>query len=234
MDKISLVTGGSSGLGFEIARCLCESGQNVCIVAKDEGKLNTAIDKLKEICKQSIILACRSNVSHEDDVNRLFQFISTNNFLPDMVFNVAGIGLFGNPEAATREMINKVFEANLIGTILVSTYALRAMQATGGIIVNIMSTAAQIGKAQESVYCAAKWGARGYTESLQAATKGTSVKVIAVYPGGMNTPFWNEGCGLSPDLSKFMSPIDVAKIIVDTVTKKDSIVVTGMIIQRSG
>ncbi len=48
------------------------------------------------------------------------------------------------------------------------------------------------GNKQEALYCATKWGERGYTESLKATYKGTSVKIIGVYPGGMNTEFWRE------------------------------------------
>ena len=59
-------------------------------------------------------------------------------------------------------------------------------------IAQIMSTAATRGNANESVYCATKWGEKGYTKSLQAAYKGTSVKVVAVYPGGIDTAFYRD------------------------------------------
>ncbi|MEW6619431.1 MAG: SDR family oxidoreductase [bacterium] len=232
MHKIALVTGGSSGLGYEIAKCLLENGYNVCITSRLDSKLNRAISKLSSISSSAQLHSYIANVGNENDVSKLFQYITENNFEVDMVFNVAGMGLFGDPDSVSKEMIDKVFEANLVGTILLSSYALKVMKDKGGIIVNIMSTAAHTGKPQESVYCAAKWGARGYTEAIQAATKGTPIKVIAVYPGGMNTPFWTEDCGLSVDTSKFMNPYDVARIIVDMVITKDSAIATEIIINR--
>ena len=62
-------------------------------------------------------------------------------------------------------------------------------------IVNIMSTSALIGRAEETIYCAAKWGARGYTEALRTELKGTKRNIIAVYPGGMKTDFWKSRVG---------------------------------------
>ena len=76
--------------------------------------------------------------------------------------------------------------------ILCSTETLKVKNEQNLKIVNIMSSAALKGNPQEAVYCATKWGERGYTESLKAAYKGTTVKVIGVYPGGMNTEFLNE------------------------------------------
>lgn len=233
MNKMSLVTGGSSGLGYGIAKCLLEKGYNVCISSRSDSKLDNAESQLSKASGSGQLHKCIANVGNENDVKNLFRFIKDQGVEIDMVFNAAGMGLFGVPESVTKEMIDRVFEANLTGTILVTSCALRVMKDTGGTIVNIMSTAAHSGKAQESVYCAAKWGARGYTEAIQAAIKGTSIKVIAVYPGGMNTPFWTQDCGLSPDVSKFMSPYDVARTIVDTATKKDSSTITELTIRSS-
>lgn len=86
-------------------------------------------------------------------------------------------------------------------------------------IVNIMSSAALRGNKQEAVYCATKWGERGYTESLKVAYKGTSVKVIGVYPGGINTDFYkNSRDYVSQEKQNtFMNPVDVAKTILDNV-----------------
>ena len=60
---------------------------------------------------------------------------------------------------------------------------------------------------------AAKWGARGYTEALKAEARGTKVRIIAVAPGGMNTPFWPE------PRPGFMDPADVAATIVDAINR---------------
>lgn len=98
-----------------------------------------------------------------------------------------------------------------------------------------MSSAALRGNKQEAVYCATKWGERGYTKSLKTAYKGTSVKVIGVYPGGMNTNFYqNSRDYVSIEKSNsFMNPEDVAKVIIDNVTNDTNLTVADIIIERN-
>lgn len=102
-------------------------------------------------------------------------------------------------------------------------------------IVNIMSSAALKGNKQEALYCATKWGERGYTESLKVAYKGTSVKVIGVYPGGMNTKFWDESRDyVSKEKSNsFMNPKDVATVILDNITNYKNLNVADIMIERN-
>jgi short-subunit dehydrogenase len=96
-----------------------------------------------------------------------------------------------------------------------------------------MSSAALKGNKNETVYCATKWGERGYTESLKAEYKGTSVKVIGVYPGGMNTNFWKDSRDyVSVEKSDtFMNPTDVAKVIMDNISY-DSLNIADIMIER--
>ncbi len=98
-----------------------------------------------------------------------------------------------------------------------------------------MSSAALKGNKQEVLYCATKWGERGYTESLKVAYKGTSVKVIGVYPGGMNTEFWNDNRDyVSEEKSNsFMNPKDVAMVIIDNITSYNTLTVADIIIERN-
>jgi short-subunit dehydrogenase len=98
-------------------------------------------------------------------------------------------------------------------------------------IVNIMSTSAQTGRAKETIYCAAKFGARGYTEALRSELKGTRRNIIAVYPGGMKTDFWNIP-GQDKDLSSFMDPAEVAAKVVNAVLVSDKMIVTDITINR--
>ena len=98
-----------------------------------------------------------------------------------------------------------------------------------------MSSAALRGNKQESVYCATKWGERGYTESLKVAYKGTNVKVIGVYPGGMNTDFYqNSRDYVSQDKqNSFMDPKDVAESIMTNIFNDLNLTVSDLIIERN-
>ena len=94
-----------------------------------------------------------------------------------------------------------------------------------------MSTSALIGRAEETIYCAAKWGARGYTEALRTELKGTRRNIIAVYPGGMKTDFWKI-IGKDKNISSFMEPAAVAIKIVNAVLDSDKMLVTDITINR--
>jgi NAD(P)-dependent dehydrogenase (short-subunit alcohol dehydrogenase family) len=83
----------------------------------------------------------------------------------DLLVNCAGIGVFGPAGSYDERTIAVIIDANLIATINFCEVLFPRFKEHGGTIVNVLSTAALIGKANESVYCAAKWGARGYTES---------------------------------------------------------------------
>ena len=84
---------------------------------------------------------------------------------------------------------------------------------------------------EETIYCAAKWGARGYTEALRTEFKGTNRNIIAVYPGGMKTDFWKIP-GQNRDISSFMNPAEVAEKIVNAVIVTDKMFVTDITINR--
>ena len=119
--------------------------------------------------------------------------------------------------------------------IIVSTQVLKAKEEKDVKIVNIMSSAALRGNKQESVYCATKWGERGYTESLKVAYKGTSVKIIGVYPGGINTNFYKDSRDYVSEEKQntFMDPTEVANTIMENIFSTNNLTVADIIIERN-
>lgn len=231
MEKIAVVTGGGSGLGYCLSEELLKQGIGVLIIGRQENKLYEAQKKLSKIYGEKVHYMV-GDVSDESFVTKLYLELAKDNYYVQYLFNCAGTGRFGPAEENNRKKIDVAFEASLIGLILMSSNAIKSMKDDGGIIVNIMSTAALKGNPNESVYCAAKWGARGFTEAIKAATKGTKIKVLGVYPGGMNTDFWSSECGMAPDVTKFMNPEEVAEEIVHAVLEKKSMYVSDLTIDR--
>jgi len=191
---VAIVTGASSGLGLSIVQLLRQNGTPVVGVARrasadvsgDAAKRETAVRAIEAAEKLGTI---------------------------DLLVNCAGVGIYGPAGSYGEEAIAAIIDANLIATINLCELLVPRFKEHGGTIVNVLSTAALIGKANESVYCAAKWGARGYTEALKAEGKGTKMRIIAAAPGGMNTPFWPQ------PRESFMDPDDVAAIIVDAIDR---------------
>ena len=83
-------------------------------------------------------------------------------------------------------------------------------------VVVVMSTAALAAKAGESTYCAAKWAVRGFIESVRLELKQSPMKLIAVYPGGMDTGFWPSS-GKQVDTSSFMSADEAAGMLLSLI-----------------
>jgi short-subunit dehydrogenase len=226
MEKISVISGGSSGLGLEIADLLIKAGKNVLILGRNKEKLKNAASHLKK----ADTLVC--NIGNESDIKKVGEFLAKNSCSVEYLFNNAGSGLFLKSTETTSALIDKVFEANLKGMILLTTEILRRTPEDDELtIVNIMSSSALLGRADETIYCAAKFGARGYTEALRTEFKGKNRNIIAVYPGGMKTDFW-KSIGQIRDLSNYMDPAEVAEKIVKAVIVTDKLFVTDISINR--
>jgi short-subunit dehydrogenase len=232
MDKISIVSGGSSGLGFFLASKLLKAGKNVIILGHNSEKLTKSAELLQTDSEYNSITPVACNIGNENDIRELGEFITSKNMIVEYLFNNAGRGLFAKAEASTELMVNSIFEANLKGMILLTSEILRITGENEELtIVNIMSTSSLYGRAEETIYCAAKWGARGFTEALRAELKGTKRNIIAVYPGGMKTDFWNI-TGQTRNISNFMEPSEVAEKIVNAVLVSGNLMVADITINR--
>lgn len=232
MTKVSLISGGSSGLGFALANFLLKAGKNIIILGRDTERLIQAGEWLQTGLDLFRVTPVTCNIGNERDIRNLGSFLKSGELEVEYLFNNAGRGLFHKASLTDSQMIDDVFEANLKGMILLTSEILKITPAEEELtIVNIMSTSALFGRVDETIYCAAKWGARGYTEALRTELKGTKRNIIAVYPGGMKTDFWKVP-GQDRDISDFMEPDEVAKKIVDAVLIKGSMVVTDITINR--
>ncbi len=151
--------------------------------------------------------------------------------------NNAGVGKFGTIYDNNKEMIETVFPAIVYGTILMTTNALPYMKESKEIvkIVNIISISGLRGFKFESLYCAAKAAQEGYSQVLRSELFGTNIKVVNVYPGGINTDFWeNNRNYVSKEVQQtFASPDEVAKTIVDNLYDKKSLVLKDLVFEQT-
>ena len=233
MKKISVISGGTSGLGLEIASLLLKSGKEVLVLGRTPKKISAAIKRLAGENKKSSFEIIKCNIGIEEEVKYVCNWLNDKDYIVEYLFNNAGSGLFNPAHKATSALIDRVFEANVKGMILLTSGILAItpddLELT---IVNIMSTSALYGRAEESIYCAAKFGARGFTEALRTEFRGAKRNIIAVYPGGMKTDFWKVAPGQNRDVSNFMDPAEVAEKIVNAVMVTDKMFVTDITINR--
>ena len=226
--EIVIITGGANGLGLELVKKFIEKDYFVCNIDRDFERMQTLDNTYKNNYKGFV-----GDISDSLFVKDIINQISNLGNIKILINN-AGEPSFKLPTQYEKEDIDKCFKG-LQGMILFSTETLKAKEEKDLKIVNIMSSAALRGNKQESVYCATKWGERGYTESLKACYKGTNVKVIGVYPGGINTDFYkNSRDYVSKDKQDtFMKHSDVAKTIIDNVTNDTNLTIADIIIERN-
>ena len=226
MNKILIITGGTSGLGKELLKEAINRGFFVCNLARNKEKMDVLDSEYKENYKGFV-----GDITDSNFVKTSINEISK---LGDIhyLINCAEKGCFKKATDYKLEEIDTSL-MGLKGMILCTTEVLKAKEEKDLKIVNIMSSAALKGNKNETVYCSAKWGERGYTEALKTEYKGTSVKVIGVYPGGMNTGFWNNSRDYVSEekAQSFMDPKDVAKVILDNISY-ETLKVSDITIER--
>ena len=228
-----LITGGSSGLGFEIAKLLIKMDEHVIIIGRNVEKLESARKKLQEISKNAHVLAYSLDISESEDVDAFIQTLESSGKQVKHLYNVAGSMYYGSVTEVNREVLDEVLRSNLIGLILFSSKMIDHLMKSPHDekrIISILSTAALAGKKNETLYNAAKWGSRGFLEALRIELKETPIEIINVFPGGMNTAFW-QGSNTGFDTDQFMDPEDVARNIV-RVALDHKVYVTDITISR--
>lgn len=248
----AIVAGGSSGLGFELARQLMDKNYDVIIVGKTESKVVAAVNKLCDmhglmcICTMGIgssfycmgngevgVAGMVADLSEREESERVFDFAKNGKKEIEILINCAGREGRKAAKNLDGQYLFSVFKDNTMAMAMMSSVALNNMQS--GAIVNIMSSAALRGNANETAYCMAKWGARGFHNALKEELKSLNMplKLLAVYPSGMSTPFW-DNCKIPPDVSKFMSPQEVAEKIISAIPLKgNSCAVSELIIEKN-
>jgi 3-oxoacyl-[acyl-carrier protein] reductase len=179
----ALVTGGSSGIGFSIAKSLIDAGTRVAITGRDEKKLYKAAESLNAV-------AIRADVSNEADVQRTLREVVQAFEHLDILINNAGFGVFKKLVDMDKTSFDAVFATNVTGTMLMGREAAKHfIQRNGGNIVNICSTASLRGAPNGTAYYASKFALRGMTECWRGELRQHNIRVFLVNPSEVLTKF---------------------------------------------
>ncbi|WP_445945698.1 SDR family NAD(P)-dependent oxidoreductase [Shewanella sp.] len=214
-----LITGASSGLGAALAHEYAQDGHELYLTGRDEAKLAQVTLSLSQL-PLNITSSTKSSMAGSINTMsaELNKPVSINALLdslpqaPEVVFHCAGSGYFGPLAEQTSEGIINLVNNNLTATLLFLRELIRRYQDLPIKVVVVLSTAALQAKAGESSYCAVKWAIKGLIESLRLELKGKPLSLIAVYPGGMATEFWQTS-GKALDTTGFMSAAETASMI---------------------
>lgn len=202
-----LVTGGARGLGLAISLYYLKMGHSVVVNYNNSSDLAL---KLKSEYGDRVSIV-KADVSNEDDVKRMFDALGK----LDVVVNNAGIAKDSDPMEKSAEEFLEVIKVNLLGTFLVSKYAVNHVNK--GCIVNISSTNALDTYYPESMdYDASKAGVISLTHNFSLYLKDRDIRVNVVCPDWIDTDMNLEmDEEYKKSLGVFLTPEEVAKVVYD-------------------
>ncbi len=191
-EQVAVVTGSSSGIGFETSLMLARNGFHTYAtmhkLEEDGGSKHiTDIAKSENLPLQVIQLDVDNDESVLDAINR----IVTENGRIDVVVNNAGYALVGALEQTSMEEIKSQFETNFFGAVRLMLAIIPIMrERRSGKIVNITSMGGRIAIPLDSIYHATKFALEGLSESIQYEVEPFRIKVILIEPGAVGSNFW--------------------------------------------
>jgi 3-oxoacyl-[acyl-carrier protein] reductase len=209
LSRSAVVTGAGSGIGRAIALALGKRGVDVAILGRTEETLRATAAEVERSGVRTLVV--RADVSVEADVERARQAILDAFGPPSILVNNAGIaGRKAVIEETTLPDWDAVLAANLRGLFLMTRALLPAMRSGTGRrrLVTIASISSTLGTAGLAPYCAAKWGALGFTKALAEELRGSGMQAMAILPGSVDTPMLKVG-GFAPQ----MTPDDIAGLV---------------------
>ena len=236
MSKTWLITGVSSGFGYEMTRQLLESGNTVIGTVSNTKKVEEMISKYPDTFYYQIL-----DVTDVPAVHATVDAAFAKHSKIDVIVSNAGYGLFGAAEELTDAEVDHIIATNLTGSIALIRSALPYLRKQeSGNIIQISSYGGQVAFAANSMYHATKFGIEGFCESVAQEVAKFNIKVTIVEPGGARTEFRYGSAKvakLTPeydhvhgflnmlDASKGLAPGDPAKMaarIIESVDKPDT------------
>jgi NAD(P)-dependent dehydrogenase (short-subunit alcohol dehydrogenase family) len=186
--RVAIVTGSSSGIGFEISLMLARNGLTTYATMRDLHK-SSMLTSIAD--KEKIPLRCvQLDVTDDMSVKQAIETIVNESHNIDILINNAGYGLSGALEDLLIDEIKLQFDTNFFGLIRATQAVLPIMRNHGsGIIVNISSGLGRFGIATSSAYASSKFAVEGLTESISYELEPFGIKTILVEPGIIKTNF---------------------------------------------
>ena len=187
-ENTAVVTGSSTGIGFETSLLLARSGFYTYATMRDTNK-RQIIEKIANKENLPLEVLCL-NVDNCQSVKKTIQKILDKSKQIDILVNNAGYGLFGALEDISIGAIKKQFETNLFGAVRTIKEILPIMRKQrNGIIINVSSISGIVGFPAQSVYVSTKFALEGLSEAISYELEQYGIKVILIEPGVINTNF---------------------------------------------
>ena len=211
-DKVAIITGGNSGIGYGIAESLLNEGYKVALTSRSQERADDAIEKLREIGKGEVIGLEMDVRSFEDQVKAVATVLETWGRLDVFIAN-AGIGHFAPIEELSIEKWHETIDTNLTGPFYSIKASVNALKENKGYFITISSLAGENFFAGGSAYNASKFGLTGFSQAIMLDLRNSGVKVTTIMPGSVATAFYNHEVN-DQDAWKIQKE-DMGQLVVD-------------------
>lgn len=210
--QTAIVTGASKGIGKATAEALLNAGCKVAGWSRTDPKI-----------EHKHFLFIETDMSKPEAIQQAYGQTHEKLGTPTILINNAGLGIFSPFELLTPEDWHRMFDVNIHAIYYACHVALPGMkQAGGGHIINISSIAGKQGNNQGSGYSATKFAVRGFSEALYREVRVDGVKVTCLFPGSVDTNFFDDIEGTSANPTMLHSE-DIAQAILDVLRSRDNV-----------
>lgn len=217
-NYVSIVTGGSRGIGRAIAEYLAREGSNLTLIARNKEVLENVCYELANKYNVEVI-PVNCDVRHPECARTSIEKTIEKFGKIDVLINNAGTAVRKYFHEHTIDEINEIIDINVKGLIYFTLYTVKYMiKQRWGIIINIASGAGKSGIPELSVYSASKFAVVGFTEAIARELYRFGIKVYAICPGGTDTELHRK---LFPEheSSKLLKPEEVAELVMKLIKK---------------
>lgn len=224
-DKVVIVTGASRGIGLAIARTLAAAGARVFGIARTIPTAQVAPSQVRFI---------QADIRIAAQVERVVSSILGQTGRVDILVNNAGLEHFLPLEDTDEGRYDATLDTNLRGAYLFTRAVLPAFQARrAGHILFINSVSGLRGFAQDSVYCASKWGLAGFAEALEEELRPLGVRITSIFPGATDTdlPAASWAPANDPRRPFFLTPDDIARAALFALDQPARVAISRIVVR---
>jgi short-subunit dehydrogenase len=231
MEKLTakkiVVAGATGGIGRQLVKLLHQSGAEVFVTGRNQAKLDALVNELGLRPTHALALDIADEAAMQQLGAKVAQAMGT----PDILVNLAGIGIIKSMDNLSLAEFNQSLQTNLVGAFLfVKTFLAPMKENKKGLIVNVPGVLGKVPMAGAAAYSASKYGIVGMMQSIREELKRTEIRITNLFLGGVDSPFWDT-IDLKVQKDKMIREEEAARSIWFLCQQPASGVVSEMVLQ---
>lgn len=226
-----MITGATSGIGYELAKVFAENNYNLVLVARSEEDLEHTADELRNKYQKEVVILAK-DLFDPEAAFELYHEVKSKEITINILVNNAGQGVYGKFFESDIQQQLMIIQLNVSSLTALTYLFLKDMVTRNeGKILQLASIASEVPHPLMSVYGGTKAYILSFSEALSDELKGTNVTVTALLPGATDTDFFNKAKAQDSKIvkeTKLLDPAVVARTGFKALIRGDSKVVAGL------